>query len=63
MPNQPRPGVTPRQVRVPDDLWHAARATAARRGETVADILRQALETYVTNNNESAPAPRDRPGA
>ena len=45
MPNQPK---TPsRNVRVPDDLWHAAQAKAAERGETVSDVVRRALERYV----------------
>lgn len=47
MPNQPRPGEHPRAVRVPDELWHAARAKAAERGETVSDVMRDALTRYV----------------
>ena len=45
MPNQPR---TPlRNVRVSDELWQAAQAKAEERGETVSDVIRQALERYV----------------
>lgn len=47
MPNQPREGVRPRSVRVPDDLWAAAKAEAERRGETVTDVLLRALRRYV----------------
>lgn len=45
MPDQPK---TPhRTIRVPDDLWHAALATAAARGETVTDVVIRALRRYV----------------
>jgi hypothetical protein len=40
-------GTTRRSVRVPDDLWNAAVARAAERGETVSDVVRHALERYV----------------
>lgn len=36
-----------RSLRVPDDLWTAARDTAARRGELIGDVLIRALERYV----------------
>ncbi|WP_062304127.1 hypothetical protein [Demequina subtropica] len=36
-----------RNVRVPDTLWSAAAATAAERGEPLADVLRDCLATYV----------------
>jgi predicted DNA binding CopG/RHH family protein len=42
-----RPGETARAVRVPDDLWKAAKTKAAERGETVSDVIRQALKNYV----------------
>lgn len=45
MPNAPK---TPsRNVRVTDELWQAALERAAERGETVADVIRRALERYV----------------
>lgn len=45
MPNQPK---TPlRNVRVSDELWHAALRRAEQRGETVSDVVRRALEWYV----------------
>lgn len=45
MPNKPK---TPlRAVRISDDLWQAAQAKAAEKGETVTDVLRRSLEKYV----------------
>jgi hypothetical protein len=47
MPNQPRTDNPARSVRVPDDLWAAAKAQAALRGETVTDAVIRALRRYV----------------
>jgi len=47
MPNPPRADNPPRAIRVPDDLWHAAQARAAKLGETVSAVVRAALERYV----------------
>ena len=47
MPDQPRPDNPARAVRVEDGLWHAAKARAAERGESVSDVIRRALERYV----------------
>lgn len=47
MPNAPRPDNPARSVRVPDDLWQAAKARAEERGETVTDVLIRALRRYV----------------
>jgi len=45
VPNQP---ATPnRTVRVPDELWDAARRKAADNGETVTDVIIRALTRYV----------------
>lgn len=45
VPNQP---ATPhRSVRVPDELWEAAKRAAADNGETVTDVLLRALKRYV----------------
>ncbi len=49
VPNQPK--TPPRSVRVPDDLWSAARVRAAENGETVTDVLIRALEAYVSDDN------------
>lgn len=48
VPNQPK---TPqRTVRVPDDVWTAAKAKAEARGETLSDVIRAALVRYVRRN-------------
>lgn len=45
VPNQPR---TPlRSFRIPDELYEAAQAKAADKGESVSDVVRRALERYV----------------
>lgn len=36
-----------RAVRVPDELWYAARAEAELEGVTVSDVVRDALAAYV----------------
>lgn len=35
-----------RTVKAPDELWEAAQAKAAERGETVSDVIRRSLERY-----------------
>jgi hypothetical protein len=37
----------PRSIRVPDELWKAAKYLSEVRGETISDILNVALATYV----------------
>ena len=49
MPNQPKTPI--RAVRVGVALWEAAQATASERGETVSDVVRRALEEYVTKRD------------
>lgn len=45
MPNAPK---TPlRSIRVDTDLWRAAQAVAAARGESLSDVIRRALVRYV----------------
>lgn len=45
MPNQE---ATPRRtVRVPDDVWQAARRKAADEGKTITEIIIDALRRYV----------------
>lgn len=34
-------------MRVPDELWEAALRVANDRGETVSEVIRRALETYI----------------
>ena len=44
-PNQP---ATPtRSVRIPDELWEAAKRVASDRGETVTSVIIRALVRYV----------------
>jgi len=54
-------------VRIPDDLWSAAQALAASRGETVSDVIRSALLGYVTifsaTTDRAHTAHRSRPAA
>lgn len=44
-------GTTLRNFRAPDSLWQRARAVAARRGESLSDVLRAALERYVETHD------------
>jgi hypothetical protein len=45
MANQPK---TPhRTIRVAPDLWGQAQVRARENGETVSDVIRRALESYV----------------
>ncbi len=37
-----------RSIRVPPELWRAAKAKAASRGETVTDVILRALLRYTT---------------
>jgi hypothetical protein len=41
---------TTRGVRVSDDLWDAAKVTAAEQGEHVTDVIVRALEQYVRSH-------------
>jgi hypothetical protein len=45
-----RGATPPRSVRVPEDLWQAAKACAEDKGETVSDVLVRALTNYVRRN-------------
>lgn len=45
VPNQPKTPI--RGIRVPDELWDAARAKAVAAGENVSDVVRRALDDYV----------------
>lgn len=48
VPNQPR---TPKHgVRIPQDLWDAAKRVAADRGETLTDVIIRALKRYVVEH-------------
>jgi antitoxin component of RelBE/YafQ-DinJ toxin-antitoxin module len=41
-------GTTLRNIRVEDSLWLKAKAEAERRGLTLSDVIRSALEELVT---------------
>ena len=43
-------GTTARNVRISDDLWTAALAKADERGEVLSEVIRRALEEYVTTS-------------
>ncbi|MCD4535627.1 BrnA antitoxin family protein [Nocardioides sp. cx-169] len=42
-----KPKMVMRSLRVPADLWEAAKAKADERQENISDVLREALERYV----------------
>lgn len=45
---RPATGRTPvRSIRVPEQLWRAAKARAAERGESITEVIVRALERYV----------------
>ena len=54
MPNQPRPENRHRMVRVEDELWQAAKTTAANQGTTVSEVIREALRRFVNPADMSA---------
>jgi len=41
-------------VRIDDELWNAAKRIAAKRRETVSDIVRNALVEYVDKHHRAA---------
>jgi hypothetical protein len=46
---RPATGKTPlRNIRVPDDLWEAAKEEAAAEGRTLTDVILRDLHRYVT---------------
>ena len=45
VPNQPK---TPNHsVRIPDEIWEAAKRKAADHGETITDVILRALKRYI----------------
>lgn len=40
-------GTPTRAIRIEDDLWEEAKAVAIRRSDTLTDVIRGALESYV----------------
>ncbi len=47
MPGQRAEGVKLRNVGVDDELWTAAMRKAAERGESLSEVIREALRQYV----------------
>lgn len=47
----PSRGTTRRTIRVPDHLWASALAAAEKRGETLSDVIRRALEEYAAKHD------------
>lgn len=39
--------VPTRSIRIPDELWDAAKRVASDRGETITDVVIRALQRYV----------------
>lgn len=48
-----------RSVRVPDDIWEAAKAEAESREETVSDVIVAALEKYTRRRRHTHQESRD----
>lgn len=48
-----------RNIRVAEDVWTAARAVAAARGETVTDVVVRALERYVKRHASDLEEPAE----
>lgn len=49
-------GTMPRAIRIPDDLWNAAQDKARRTGVTVSDKVRDGLQQWIDEDDESSPA-------
>jgi hypothetical protein len=50
--NDPSYGDRRRTIRISDELWQAALATAAERKESVPDVVRRALARYVRQHQK-----------
>ncbi len=47
LPRVPKQPMVMRSIRVPESLWNEAKAKADERGESISDVIREALERYV----------------
>ena len=47
-----RKPMVPKAVRVPDELWRAAQAKADERDEYLSEVIRKALERYVSRKDK-----------
>ena len=52
MPNQRAPGISPRTIAIPDDLWHRVQQLAAQAGVKVSVVVRAALAEHVERNEK-----------
>lgn len=50
VPNKPK--TKGKSVRVPDELWQEALTAAHEHGETVSDVVREALQEYVEKHRK-----------
>lgn len=55
MADKPYYGTRIRSVRVADDLWESAQRVAKDRGESVTEVIVQALQRYVKRNDKGTP--------
>lgn len=47
LPRVPKVPMVMRSIRVPERLWNEAKAKADERGESISDVIREALERYL----------------
>jgi predicted DNA-binding protein len=50
VPNKPK--TKGRSIRVPDELWQEALTTSQQQGETISDVVREALQEYVEKHRK-----------
>jgi predicted DNA-binding protein len=50
VPNKPK--TKGRSIRVPDELWQEALNTSHQQGETISDVVREALQEYVEKHRK-----------
>lgn len=54
---RPKTGVTPvRNIRIGEDLWRSAQASARDQGETLTAVIERALTAYVAEHPAAADA-------
>lgn len=46
----------PRAIRIPQDLWDAAKAKSKQTGISVSDKVRDGLQQWIDEDDESSPA-------
>ena len=58
MPGKRAPGLRPRNIAIPDDVYAPARARAYAAGTTVSVVVNEALARYAAGDDRPTPAPR-----